>query len=326
MPDVSAPPPSRVSMMARTVLSRRNALAGLAASGLVRAARAQPAVFLDYTQDELDRCYDQQAWAPNAGAVLARYAADSAAVRQATPPRTERYGDGAMETLDIFASAQASGAPVIVFLHGGAWLRLTRADASAPAPAFMARGAVWVAPDFANAQQAPLAGMADQCRRAVAWVVRNAASFGGDPARVVIAGHSSGGHLAGTLLTTDWTALGLPPNAVSGALLMSGIYDLFPVALSSRQRYLHVSALDIEALSPLRHLDRVRCPVCVNAADQDSPEFKRQSAVMADALAGMGRLVSRATLFNTNHFEAAEQLGRPGSVPFGQAMTLLGLD
>ena len=195
-----------------------------------RLLHAGQPVFLGYDQDQLDAAYNQSRWAPDAAGIVARYGADSAAVRRACPPRTERYGATDAETLDIFASGQpaAAGAPVWVFLHGGAWLRLTKEDASAPAPTFVGRGGIWVALDFANASQAPLATMARQCRDAVAWVARNAASFGGDPGRVFLAGHSSGAHLAAVLLTTDWQAHGLPANPVRGALLMSGIYDCTP--------------------------------------------------------------------------------------------------
>jgi len=299
-----------------------------------RAARAEEHAFLGYTQDELDRAYDQSSWAPAQAAILSRYAADSASARRAYPPRTERYGDTEAEALDIFAPRQpapaepghpATGVPVLVFLHGGAWLRLAKDDASAPAPTFVDRGAAWVVPNFANARQVGLAGMAEQCRRALAWVVRNAAGFDGDPRRVFLAGHSSGAHLGGALLTTDWAARGMQADPVRGALLMSGIYELRPAMLSSRRSYLHATEEEVAALSPMRHLHRITCPVIVSWGDQDNPEFKRQSRVFADALAGMDRLAAQHTLFNTNHFEEPEQLNRPGTVLAQAALGMMGL-
>ena len=309
-------------------LTRRSALL-LAGCSLSVAARAEAPVFLGYTREELDRAYDQARWAPDGAAILARYAADSAAVRRAHPPRTERYGPGDAEALDIFVPAAparpGAGAPMLVFLHGGAWLRLTKEDVSAPAPTFLDRGGIWVAPGFASAHEVTLADMAEQCRRALEWVVRNAGSFGGDPSRVFLAGHSSGAHLAAVLLTTDWRARGLPATPIRGALLMSGTYDLHPVMLSSRRSYLRATQADVAALSPLRHLDRLTSPVTVTWADQDSPEFKRQSGVFADALEGMGLLAGRHVLFNTNHFEEPEQLNRPDSVCSRAALTMMSL-
>jgi arylformamidase len=72
---------------------------------------------------------------------------------------------------------------------------------------------------------------------------------------------------------------------------MSGMMELYPVLLSSRSGYVKVSAAEVEALSPMRHLDRIACPVIVVHGDQESPEFKRQASVFAEALSGMGGCV-----------------------------------
>ena len=80
--------------------------------------------------------------------------------------------------------------------------------------------------------------MADQVRRGVAWIYKNVASFGGDANRLYIGGHSSGGHLCGVTLVTDWQKeFGLPADIIKGGLCMSGMYDLKPVRLSKRSSY-----------------------------------------------------------------------------------------
>ena len=107
-------------------------------------------VFLDYTQEELDRAYDQFRWADNAAAVIRRYAQDSARVRKATPPRTEAYGKSSAEILDVFAPPAARNAPVFVFFHGGAWRTLSKDDASAAAGPFVENGCIYVAVNFSN--------------------------------------------------------------------------------------------------------------------------------------------------------------------------------
>ena len=89
---------------------------------------------------------------------------------------------------------------MLVYLHGGAWLRGSRQDALYPAPAVTGRGAALVVPEFNNVGEVSLPAMVEQCREAVDWTVRNAASFGGDPERVYLAGHSSGAHLASCVL------------------------------------------------------------------------------------------------------------------------------
>jgi arylformamidase len=300
-------------------MQRRHFLAGIAAAGggigmsIGLPAAAQQKVFLDYTQEQLDQAYDQAFWTPQLNELQADDGKASAEVRKATPPRTVHYGKEEIELIDIFTPANARNAPVLVFIHGGAWLFNSRLDASYPAPTVVGRGAAFLAPDFDNVKQVRLPVMIEQCRSAVEWAVRNAASFGGDPDRVYICGHSSGAHLASCVLITDWVRRGLPANAVKGALLMSGMYELYPAMLSSRGKYVQITAEEQAAASAMRNLDRIACPVAVAWAVSDSPEFRRQSMVFAEALQGMGRLASRTEVFAANHFAEPRQLANPDS-------------
>ena len=262
-------------------------------------------IFLDYTQAELDQAYDQLVWAPHRDAIQTEIRKDCEAVRKAMPPRTERYGRSEVQALDIFAPKGATKAPVLVYLHGGAWLRGSRLDVVYPAPAVTGKGAALVVPEFDNVGVVPLPRMIEQCREAVDWTVRNAESFGGDPGRVYLAGHSSGAHLASCVL------LGQPP--VKGALLISGMYDLHAPLLSARSKYVKITPQELDAASAMRHLGRIRCPVAVAWSIGDSPEFRRQAQVFAAALEGMGRLAGRLEVFSPNHFEEPRQLADPDS-------------
>src|SRR5947207_12952369 len=106
--------------------------------------------------------------------------------------------------------------------------------------------------------------MVAQVRRAVAWVARHAAERGGDPARLYLGGHSSGAHLAGNVLVTDWTKeFERPADLVKGALCVSGMYELRPVRLSARSSYVRFDDRIEHELSPMRHLERLACPVTV---------------------------------------------------------------
>jgi arylformamidase len=293
-------------------MRRRFFLSSAAALGATAVAPAfgqQKPVFLHYTQEQLDQAYDQAVWEPQLNELQAYDSASSAAVRKVLPPRTERYGKSDIELIDIFTPANASGAPIMV----GAWLYNSRLDASFPAPTLVGRGAAYLTPDFNNVKQARLPDMIEQCRSAVEWAVRNAASFGGDPNRVYISGHSSGSHLASCVLITDWTKRGLPADTIKGALLMSGMYELYPAMLSSRGKYVQITPQEIDAASAMRHLRMVTCPVVVANGDRESPEFRRQSMVLADALQGMGRLAARTELFATNHFQVPQRLSKPDS-------------
>jgi arylformamidase len=179
--------------------------------------------------------------------------------------------------------------------------------------------------NFANIPKLRLPGMAEQLRRAIAWLHGNAASFGGDRERIFVSGHSSGGHLAAVLLTTDWTALSLPRDVIRGGVCASGIFDMHPAMLSSRRNYVTLSPEEEAALSPLRHLDAVRCPIGVVHGTRESPEFQRQARDFAAALAGGFYRHEFAVLDGLNHFEVCDSLADPHSVLSQMALRQMGL-
>jgi arylformamidase len=285
-------------------------------------------VYLDYTQKELDDAYNQRLWAPNAQEVIDGYTTDSAAVRAKYPPRTFRYGPSADETLDWFAPVRAAaGAPIMVFIHGGAWRSLTKEDSEAAAPTFIESGAHYVALNFAVIPKVRLPDMADQCRRALLWVRENARRLGGDPDKLYVSGHSSGGHLAGVMLTTDWAALGAPASLLKGGLCGSGSFDLEPVMLSARGAYVKLSEDEKRALSPIRHVGRISCPVTVAYGTLETPEFQRQSRAFAAALKEGSRFPAELiVLEGVNHFEVAVTMNRPDGVLGRAALKLMGLE
>jgi arylformamidase len=283
-------------------------------------------VFLHYTSAELDRQYDQRAWAANAEEVIRRYGEESDAVRRRLgAPLSCRYGPTPAETLDVYRTG-AARAPVHVFVHGGAWRLLSKRESAFAAELFVHAGAHFVALDFALLPQVNLAEMVAQVRRALAWLFGNAPAFGGDPGRIFVSGHSSGSHLAGNLVVTDWAgAFGLPPDLIKGAVCASGIYDLRPVRLSARSRYVHLDDAMEQDLSPIRHLDRLHCPVFTAYGAFESDEFKRQSRAFADAIAASGRPMEAVEAASLNHFELAETLGRADGILGAAALRQMGL-
>jgi arylformamidase len=156
--------------------------------------------------------------------------------------------------------------------------------------------------------------MADQVRRGVAWVYKNAKSFGGDPNRIYVSGQSSGAHLAGNIVTTDWEDYGVPADVVKGALLCSGMYDLKPVRLSKRSEYVAFTDEAEEKLSSQRRLDRLNCPVIVAYGTYETPEFQRQNREFAAAVKAAGKPVTLLVAEGYNHFEIAEAIGNPLSL------------
>ena len=274
-------------------------------------------VFRDYDQAALDRAYDQGVWAANAAEVVARYGTASAKVRaRLVCHRDVPYGPSPAEMLDIFPAARP-GAPVQVFIHGGAWQLLSKDESCFAAETFVRAGACFVALNFANIPAMRLPEMVAQVRRGLAWVARNIAAYGGDPSRLFLSGHSSGGHLAAMALVTDWAEHGLPADTIKGGLCASGMYDLTPVMLSARRHYLGLSPVEIAALSPIGQLDRIACPVIVGRGGPESPEFIRHADALAAALGT--RLGGMVVCPAHNHFEVVETRASP-NFGLGQAV------
>ena len=186
----------------------------------------------------------------------------------------------------------------------------------------MHAGAHFVVLDFAPVQElgGDLMPMAAQVRRGVAWVHRNAKTFGGDPDRLYVSGHSSGAHLAGVVLITDWRRdFDLPPDTVKGGLCCSGMFDLKPVRLSARSRYVKFTDEMEDALSAQRHLDRLNAPVVLAHGTFETPEFQRQSRDFAAAVKAAGKPAQLFVAQGYNHFEIIETLASPYG-PLGRAV------
>jgi len=283
-------------------------------------------VFLEYDQDALDAAYDQAAYAPNREQLIERRVRDSVRGRIGEPERLA-YGPAEIERLDIYRSARPA-APVFVFIHGGAWRSGRSKDFTGPAEMFLAARAHYVVPDFAWVQDVggSLMVVADQVRRAVAWVFQNIARFGGDPNRLYLGGQSSGGHLAAVALTTDWRRdFGLPADIIKGGVCISGMYDLTPVRLSARSRYVAFDDTTVAALSPIRHLDRLQAPLVVAYGTRETPEFQRQNREFTAAVEAAGKRVRLVVGEHYNHFELPETLGNPYGLLGRAALDLMGL-
>jgi arylformamidase len=280
-----------------------------------------PIVWLDMDQQALDDAYDQEVYAPNRELVVGRRKTASARARAILgAPKRVAYGPSEYEGLDIF-DCGIKGAPVNVFVHGGAWRRNMAADYALQAEPLVRAGAHSVIIDFINVDQAKgdLFPMYEQVRRAIAWVWNNAASFGGDRDHLYVSAHSSGSHLSGVVLTRGWQEEGLPADFCKGAVLLSGMYDLAPVALSKRSAYVSFTPAMIEKLSGGRYISSLNAPLVLAYGTCETPEFQRQSRDFAAAVKAAGKPVELLVGEAYNHFELLETLANPYGLT-GRAM------
>jgi arylformamidase len=282
----------------------------------------EPRVFLDYTQKALDDAYDQQRWAPNLQELVGERKGLSAEMRRRFKTIEVKYGEGDEEVLEI-VPAGAKAAPVLLFIHGGAWRPQPDNAFIWFADRIAENGIHFVAARFSTLdpprRTTRLPDMATELRRAVDWLFRNAFTFSGDPSRIHVIGHSSGAHLTSVLLTTDWRSRGLPETVLKSGTCVSGMYDLRPVLLSARSSYVHLSPQEEDELSAMRHLDQVRCPIVVAYGSKESPEFQRHGRSLAEALRKRGAAMRELVLDDKNHFEGIRTMMDLGS-PLARAV------
>lgn len=232
----------------------------------------------------LDAQYNNRARIPEHAAIFARWAAASALARERSPCHLDvPYGEGPGETLDVFPCVREDGpAPVLVFIHGGWWRSLDKRDHSFIAPAFAQAGAMVVVPNYALCPAVTIEAITLQMVRALAWVHAHAGRYGGDPGRVVVAGHSAGGHLAAMLLSCRWreVAPDLSAHVVAAALSISGVFDLEPLRRTPfLQADLRLTPAAVSRLSPARFAPpRGRLYATVGA--DESEEFLRQNRLI----------------------------------------------
>jgi arylformamidase len=273
-----------------------------------------PKVWMDMDQVELDAAYDQSTYAPMINQIQKRYASTSETTRSRLgAPKRLAYGPTPIEGLDLYP-AKTANAPIFVFIHGGRWLRGSAKAFGFPADLFVNAGVNYVALDFiqVDAANGDIRLMAEQVRRGIAWIYKSAAGFGADTKRFYVGGHSSGGHLCGVALVTDWQMdFALPADMITGGLLMSGIYDLKPARLSARSTYIKFDDAMEQSLSSMRHINMLPAPITVTYGTYETPEFQRQSRDFAAAVKAAGKPVELIEAPDFNHFEMCESLGNP---------------
>lgn len=162
-----------------------------------------------------------------------------------------------------------------------------------------------------RATKGDLFPLVDQCRRAVGWTYRNADKFGGDPERLYLCSRSSGSHLAGCVVTTDWQAMRLPRTILKGAVMGSGMYDLKPVRLSARSKFVAFTDEMEQRLSAQRHIDKLHTPLVLCIGTLETPEFQRQSRDFVAAVKAAGKPAELVVGEHYNHFEVGDTIGHP---------------
>ena len=223
------------------------------------------------------------------------------------------YGPGVNETLDIFP-CEANQAPVLIFIHGGYWRSLDKADHSFIAPAFTQQGVCVVVPNYALCPAATLPEIILQLVQSVAWVYHNIHLYGGDRNRITVAGHSAGGHLAAMMLSCLWPNFDpdLPVDVVKNALAISGLYELDSVMHAPYlQETLHLTSAQVALASPAWMPAPVTGWLASVVGGDETPAFHRHNWMIQQAW-GEQAVPICESLSGLNHFSVLESLALPG--------------
>lgn len=275
---------------------------------------------------QLDRQYNARAAIPEHPQIFARWAAASAAARDALPCETDYYyGPKPSQTLDLFPPKRP-GAPLLVFIHGGWWRSLDKRDFSFIAPPFVAAGGAVALINYSLAPQARLEDIVREALAACAWCWRYAGGIGADPDRLHVAGHSAGGHLAAMMLAADWRAYAadLPSDLFKSGLAVSGVYDLEPVAQAPFLKPdLRLSRRAARKASPVRYRPQRSVPLHTAVGEHESAEFHRQTGLLRESWPHCA--AAHHTLDGHNHLTVMDALADPASPLHSRALRMQGL-
>jgi arylformamidase len=274
-------------------------------------------LFRGMDRAQLDAAYDNRAAVKNFVEIRAGWDARAARIRRDHARHLDlAYGDTPRERIDLFLAANPN-APTLAFIHGGYW-QLPNSDKEHYA--FLAEG---ILPNGLNLAMieytlAPAAHMdriVAEVRRAVGWLFENLATFGADPARLYVAGHSAGGHL---------TAMTMPLRQVRGSLAISGIYDLEPIRLNYLNEKLGLDEAEAPRNSPLLHLPPMAGELITAYGSEELPELCRQSIDYAQAWVERGLAGRLLPIDRTNHFSVLETLAHPDGALARTVVDLVG--
>ena len=256
--------------------------------------------------------------------IFARWAEQGAAARRMRACEVDlQYGTLSVERLDMFHAHQ-SDAPLLVFIHGGYWRSLDKSDFSWIALPLMQHGVAVALTNYGLAPQTSVEDIVRQQLKALGWLYRNAQQLRFNPDRIVVAGHSAGGHLTAMMMAALWQQFDstLPSGLVKAGLAISGLFDLRPLVRAPFVNAdLKLDAKRSWALSPINMPSATSAPLITAVGALESSEFKRQSTEFGKAWSS--NLVRHLELPHANHLTVCDELANPASPLFDAALELI---
>jgi arylformamidase len=268
----------------------------------------------NYTPEFVERGYNNREAVPDYPAWFAKYVAMSTAARERYRPLIDvRYGPGAKQTLDLFLP---EGKPrgTFVFIHGGYWRAMDKADFQFVAGPLVEQGIAVVVANYTLCPAVSIATIVDECRRLLVWTAQEGARHGAAPNNIIVGGSSAGGHLAAMMFVTDWQDYGLAVEPFVGGVTLSGVHDLTPLPMFSYNVDLKLDDAEAARMSPVKYASRTKVPLLMAVGGAETSEFVRQTQLLWDAWPDNRRLANGPmVILGKDHFSIVVDYVDPDS-------------
>lgn len=283
----------------------------------MRSSSASLAVDQDYESQ-----YNLRIRHPERGEIYTRYAQRSELTRQRPEARLDlRFGDRPSSSLDLFLPADVEAPPLLIFIHGGYWRALDKHGFSFVADAYLKHGVAVALPNYTLAPLASVREIVLEVCSSLAWLVAQGTELGYDARRIVVSGHSAGGHMAAAA-----TCRGNVPE-LEGRLLgyvgLSGLFDLAPLLSTSVNLDLGMTPEDVEALRVYGRQDLYDVPMLLASGELETQGFQNQSADFARFCASRGLRVENLIVPGRNHFDILTDFAEAGYPLFDKTLAML---
>ena len=263
----------------------------------------------ELTREFVEREYNNRALVPEHPAFFARWDKDSAYVRDTIECECDiPYGPDSRHRIDLFPARETRG--TLLFIHGGYWRSLDKSMFSWLAAPYVAAGIGVAMPNYRFAPAVRIDDIVDDAIAATNWLMLNGVKHRMSTKRVVISGHSAGGHLTAAIFATPWSRLNFDPGRIAGGVPISGLVDFEPIRLFSFNSDFRLDEAAVQRLALAPRAPTVAAPLVVAVGAAESSEFVRQSRLLAQAWAK--QVKSLLVLPGLNHFSVVDAFAERG--------------
>ena len=284
-------------------------------------------VYLDYDAQSLAAEYNNRGKVPEYENIAADWLRRSREFTDKHPnSRIDlKYGEADRMTFDLFLPEQEKP-PLHIFIHGGYWQWNEKESYAFLAEPFVEAGVALATLEYSLCPNVTFETIVEQIRGAILHITANSEELGVDGSRILLSGHSAGGHLTATVLTTDWQKFS--PNGkspVMACMPISGIYDLEPIRHTPIGDALGLDDPRARSMSPMFSPPRIDAPTTITLGALEGREFHRQAEEFAANIRRHGADVEILSVANCNHFTILEEFVTEDGSLFKKALELLAI-